>query len=387
MLDIYEKKQGKFLQTSTWNGARFSREPFVRSFEGETLRVTGSMGMPFIELYTDENEQVHAGSGVECIFFKAVSAHDKIPIEWIDITYVERERWGDVQWGTLWPNGSATGMLNYTLEYKTDIASMGFYFGFSYHKNIWYGFPHDYEGLAVGLLNPKPSPSWQGLVTPYGKWAWISIAATVIAATFVLALCHRISLNSKKNDWPLHFLDALNPMAGRPMCVPGFDAAHLGQEKKILAFDIFLLTYSLACLVINTGYEGNLKSHLAAINYPPQVKTLKEFAAQQFDKIVYLQPDATSVTEELSRHAILEVSLLPQQKDVIGRRGDYFSVFYEPLKVFLCKTIRGLNGLLNSFLNTWFLERLLSFFLGICNFHFHDLILQRVTLSIIEDEC
>ena len=62
--------------------------------------------------------------------------------------------------------------------------------------------------------------------------------------------------NTYHKSWSsLHFLDALNPLTGRNMTVPGFNAAHLGKEGKILGFEIFLIVYSLACVVINTGMK------------------------------------------------------------------------------------------------------------------------------------
>ena len=232
----------------------------------------------------------------------------------------------------MFSNGTSTGLLNYVVEYKTDVASLGFYCSGNYHIDIWCSTAWDYDGAVVSLPKPKPTPTWQGLITPYGKWAWLAIAGNLIVTTLVLGFCHKLSLNWKENDWPLHFLDAFHPLNGRPMGVLGFNAAHLGQDKKILPFEIFLLTYSLACLVINTGYEGNLKSHLTAITYPPNVKTLAEFTSYPFNDIVYMQPDPNWAIQELKHSAVREVRELPERKQILGRRGDFLDVFHEPLR-------------------------------------------------------
>ena len=57
-----------------------------------------------------------------------------------------------------------------------------------------------------------------------------------------------------------------------------------------------MITYCLACLVLNTGYEGNLKSHLSAIKLPPPLKTLKEFAEDgTYENILFIAPDVKEI--------------------------------------------------------------------------------------------
>ena len=329
MFGIYEKKQGKFKLTNVWNGKIFINEPFMRNFKGETMRVASAMLPPYAEVYT-YNDKVYAGGGTETIFFKALSDFDNINIEWIDISQKER---GSL-WGTLFLNGTATGLLRYILEYKTDMTSLANYCGYYQHRLIQCSIMHDFDGLVAVLQRPKPRPTWQGLLTPYQKWAWMSIAATLIVTTLILGICQRLTLNTKKNDWPLHFLDALHPMTGRPMGLPGFNAAHLGKDRKILAFEIFLVVYSMACLVINTGYEGNLKSHLAATVYPTAVKTLKDFTQQPFKDIIYLIAEEEGLIQVLRDSPILEMASLPDRKLIRGRdmNLDLVSTFLEPLK-------------------------------------------------------
>ena len=328
MLGAYEKIRGQFIQTSIWNGQKFIPGPFMRSFQGETMRLGTATMLPYTEVYTVNKDEIYIGSGTETTFLKAISAHDNVTIDWIDIVRFE----GGSLWGTFLPNGSTTGLLKYLLEYKTDVTSLANYCGYYQHRLIHCSVMHDFDGLVATLKNPEPRPKWQGLLTPYQKWAWMSIAASLIVTTMILGLCQKITFNSKKNDWPLHFLDALNPMVGRPMGGPGFNAAHLNRKNKILAFEIFLILYSLACLVINTGYEGNLKSHLTGTVYPPIIKGLKEFTEQPFKDIIYLMTEAEGLIQELKRSPIAEIAALPERKVVRGRTTDFVSTFFEPLK-------------------------------------------------------
>ena len=125
---------------------------------------------------------------------------------------------------------------------------------------------------------PKPRSHALGLVTPYTGLVWSTILATLIMSAIILAICGQLS-TSKRPDWTLHLLDSVNPMVGRPMSKPGFNTKTLGHGGQGLSFEIYLLTYSLCCLVIRTGYEGNLKSHLTAVVHPNLPITFEDFIA------------------------------------------------------------------------------------------------------------
>ena len=88
----------------------------------------------------------------------------------------------------------------------------------------------EFDGLLPMLQRPKPKASWLGLVTLYTPIAWVAIVGALFAGTIVIGICTRLSNRSAKYNWSLHFLDALNPMTGRPMSMPGFHAAHLGGQ-------------------------------------------------------------------------------------------------------------------------------------------------------------
>ena len=85
MFGIYEKKKGKFAQTSAWNGVNFREEPFKRTFQGETMRIASSVVYPNTEVFTDENGRVIPKGGVETIFLKSISQYDETPVVWTDI--------------------------------------------------------------------------------------------------------------------------------------------------------------------------------------------------------------------------------------------------------------------------------------------------------------
>ena len=276
LFGVYDKFRGKMRKIAVWDGKAFSQS-VIRDFHGEKLRVGSGILPLFTNVYTNpDNGKVIFGDGLENIFFKVLSK-----VEDLELHYIDALPYDPTYWGRALTNGSFTGLLYLLLEVSyVDVTSMQHMCGFIIHPNLQCSHAYDYDGLALAAKRPPPLASWTGIITPYNSDAWLGIACLLIVATLVLGTCHKLSINNAKMDWSLHFLDALNPMTGRNMTVPGFDAAHLGKEKKILGFEIFLIIYSLACVVINTGYEGNLKSHLMAKKFPKPIQDWRELYDQ-----------------------------------------------------------------------------------------------------------
>ena len=67
-----------------------------------------------------------------------------------------------------------------------------------------------------------------------------------------------------------------------------------------MAFEVFVLFYSLTCVVINTGYEGNLKSHLSTLVKPKPINTLVDFANNaDFKKAIHLERNTNDIKREI----------------------------------------------------------------------------------------
>ena len=320
LFGFYEKKRGKMVKISVWDGEKFWMDE-KRDLHGEILRV-GSTVLPlYTDVYTLPNGTVFVGDGLENVFMKAITKVDDMELQYVDVL-----QYGVYMWGAIYDNGSFSGLLKLLLELtNVDATNLQHMCSFVNHRNLICSTTYNYDGNTFALLREPAAASWMGLITPYHWHAWLGIFGLLLVTTLVLATCHRLSLNDTKNDWALHFLDALNPMAGRPMSVPGFNAAHLGRNSKILGFEMFLITYSLACVVINTGYEGNLKSHLTAEVKPTPIKTLTEFVENN-----HLYKEAASVVVDdgewirisLRESSIEKVNTLPDIVDVRARRPD-----------------------------------------------------------------
>ena len=272
---VYEKKTRGWVMISVWDGRDFNRDP-ARNFRGERLRVGSSVLPLYTEVYTLPNGTVFVGDAIENVFFKAIARKDGLELKYVDVFGYDSDFWG-VDLG----NGSFTGLLRLLLEIdEVDMTSLQHMCAYTLHPNLLCSFAYDFDGIVFALKRPPPLEAWMGIISPYEPAVWTGISLTLLAATFVLGICHKLTLKSVKNDWPLHFLDALSPMAGRPMCVPGFNAAHLGRKRQVLAFEVFLVSYTLACTVFTWAYQESLFSHLTAKIYPKPVETLNEFADQ-----------------------------------------------------------------------------------------------------------
>ena len=272
---VYYKYRGHMKFLSVWDGEKFSHD-VRRDYRGEKLKVGSGILPLFTNVSTLPNGTVRVGDGLENIFFRALVQAEDLELDYWDAFSFSASIWGRY----FANNGTHDGLLHMVLDADiVDVTNMQHMCGYYIHPHLQCSHAYYYDSLRFALKLPPPLASWMGLITPYHMDAWLGIAGLLVITTIVLGTCHKLSLGGK-TDWPLHFLDALHPICGRNMAVPGFDAAHLGRNKKILGFEIFLIIYSLACVVINTGYEGNLKSHLMAKQLPVPIQTFDELYNQ-----------------------------------------------------------------------------------------------------------
>lgn len=227
---IFERKTNEIKQIYTWDGNYFwdnankKHDTLARNFEGEVLRVGSGPMMPWAFIWTLEDGTQIVGSGGYHEYLRVISAHDNLIIKWIDAYHQE----GAI-WGTLFKNGSSTGLTKLVIIHEIDLA-VGMYCGVRLHRNLYCSEVIKYDGYAALLLKPKPLPTWLGIILPFDMYTWFGILATIFSTTLILGVCVKYVLKSEKIDWTLHFLDAFHPMCGRNMTLPGLSAAHLGKE-------------------------------------------------------------------------------------------------------------------------------------------------------------
>ena len=102
-------------------------------------------------------------------------------------------------------------------------------------------------------------------------------------------------------------------------------------SKKLLSFEIFLIIYCMACVVINTAYEGTLKSHLAVVKEPKPLQTLMDMVAKTSGDIVFLDVNEGEEVKRLYRLSPIKVlNDLPEKRTMYPRRGTYTEVYWEP---------------------------------------------------------
>ena len=315
---VYYKYRGQMKFLSIWDGEKFSHD-VRRDYRGEKLRIGSGILPLFTSVITLPNGTVVEGDGLENVFFRAITKAGGFEMQYFDalpydITY----------WGQPFPNGTHSGLLHMLLDINlVDVTSLQHMCAYAMHRHLQCSHAYDYDGINFALKLPPPLASWMGLLTPYNVDAWLGIAGLLIVTTIVLGTCHKLSLGGK-TDWTLHFLDALHPICGRNMAVPGFDAAHLGRGKKILGFELFLIIYSLACVVINTGYEGNLKSHLMAKQYPKPIQTFDELYNQagSYKELIDLRADGNIVKWLIKANNNKRISRLDEVIEMVPKPED-----------------------------------------------------------------
>ena len=230
LFTVFDRKRNEIKQIYTWDGNHFldfqrrKFENLIRGFSGEILRVGSGPMMPWAFLWTLQNGTQLVGSGAYHEYLRMISELDNITLKWVDVLFQE-----GLLWGTLYENGSSTGLTKLVMEHQVDVAT-AMYCGVRLHRHLDCSTPIEYDGFAALLLKPKPLPSWLGIISPFDMTTWITILSTIITTTAILGSCMKYVIKLEKVDWTIHFLDALHPMCGRNMALPGLNAAHLGRE-------------------------------------------------------------------------------------------------------------------------------------------------------------
>ena len=227
---VFEKKEKRMKRFHLWDGHKFwdnnfvKRHTLIRTFKNEVVRVASGPLMPFAFILTLPNGKRIIRSGALFETLRVIAALDQLKLTYVDALHEEGKLWG-----TLYKNGTSTGMIKLILEHRADF-TLPILCGARVHRNLACSTTVAFDGFIAFLLKPKPLPSWQGLLLPFDLPTWFATLATVIVTTLILGFCTKYSLKQENVDWTLHFLDAFHPMCGRNMAVPGFNAAHLGRE-------------------------------------------------------------------------------------------------------------------------------------------------------------
>ena len=202
-----------------------------------------------------------------------------------------------------------------------------------------------FDGLMPMLKRPQPLPSWLGLVTPFQTTVWITITLTLLIATITLVTCTKYSKLPYANDYSLHFLEALNPLAGRNVHIEYIEKARAARlnDMKMLAFEIFLITYFWGSFVIHVGYEGSLKSHLAAVIFPKPIQTLDEFArSDSYSDIIFVNPELNDLLHLFKTSNITSLVNIAKGKVIRGRSMSIPKFYLEANKGHALVSSRGL---------------------------------------------
>ena len=227
---ILEKPDDVWQVKKIWNGSDWVEVNTKYNLQSRhQLRVAAFMMPPYSEIWTNPDGNQWTGQGLEMTFLKEVALHDQFDIKWIDVLYEE----GDL-WGGILPNGSTSGQAKVLYENRADIGIGEVFCGFKFdHFNkLSCSWSYDFDGLLTLIQKPKQQDNWLGIVTPYTSMAWACIGLSLVVSTLVIMFYSIIS--GKRIDITMYFLDALNPMAGRPMSQPGFQAKRIKEYVQLM---------------------------------------------------------------------------------------------------------------------------------------------------------
>lgn len=217
-------KLGKYgwLLKKVWNGSEWMNKSEKSIFEGLPMRVATFMLPPFTDIWTLPDGTQLIGQGLDMSFMQEIAAHDNLDIQWIDVLHETGELWGSVL-----PDGSSSGQVKILYQFEADvgIGEILCGFKFDYLNRLSCSWTYHFDGLLTLIQKPKSQRNYLGIVTPYTTVVWGCVCVTLLVATLVIMFEQFTSTGGF--DIMVNFLDAFNPMAGRPMSKPGFQAKRI----------------------------------------------------------------------------------------------------------------------------------------------------------------
>lgn len=120
-----------------------------------------------------------------------------------------------------------------------------------------------------------------------------------------------------------------------------------------MGYEIYLVIYCTACVVINLAYEGTLKSHLTVIKEPKPIETLTELATETSGDIIFINPELNDFLNILKTSPFEKLRTLSEDRNVVGRRTSYLDLFKEALQ--------GHTVVSTGFLTAYEIRRQLSY--------------------------
>ena len=137
LFSVFENKIGRMRLTHIWDGHDFihaetlkNQKCLERNLKNEVMVIGTAFTPPYSIVKTLKNGLQIVGNGIVDTFLKTISARNEINLEWIDVLHKEK-----FIWGTLYENGTATGLVKYILEARIDVAPTVLC-GIRLHRNL-----------------------------------------------------------------------------------------------------------------------------------------------------------------------------------------------------------------------------------------------------------
>ncbi|XP_032597542.1 uncharacterized protein LOC6569701 [Drosophila grimshawi] len=187
------------------------------------------------------------------------------------------EAYGADNWGAIYENESAHGMLGDIYKQRVELA-----IGCIYN---WYDgiteTSHTIARSAVTIIGPAPAPlqAWRTDLMPFNGGAWLLLILTIIVCSLVLSWLRYSSHLIVQGRPKLVFVQAENVEKS----LIDIFALFIQQPSAPLTFDrfgtrFFLATLLCATITLENIYSGQLKSLLTVPLYDAPVDTIEKWA-------------------------------------------------------------------------------------------------------------
>lgn len=183
--------------------------------------------------------------------------------------------------GILYDNGTATGILNQTIEGEIDML-MSFYY-LTYLRTKFLSFSESHYSVPLVIMVPlgKPFSPFEKLFNPLQFLVWIFLTLTISLGMVAIAIIN--CQNEKIRSF------VLGPNVRTPY-LNLFNILLNGIQHALPTRNFartILMIFMMFCFILRTLYQGSLYQFLQADDRNPEVATIDEMIANDF--VVYIR--------------------------------------------------------------------------------------------------
>ena len=257
MLDSWS--QGKF----TKGANLFAKK--LANLNGALLTVATFEHAPSVVYELDENNILKRRIGVDMQVIHGLAQAKNFSVKFKEVSSVEK-------WGFKHPNGSWDGLMREVIQETADISVCNVFNEHFRWNDVDFSYPYNFMPGCFVAPSPKAMLNWQSPTLPFTWDTWLSIGLSLMIGGILLYLVAAMSIKKESTEFKSLAYNYLYILGSLTMRSVNIVPSHIPTR-------VFTGFVWLCCLIISTGYSGNLVAFLSVTKTASPIDTLSQLAS------------------------------------------------------------------------------------------------------------